>query len=45
MILVVIDFVAAVPVFVFDDCALLPLFVLDVGVVVVMVLGNGDTAT
>ena len=41
VILVVIDFVGAIPVFVLDDDAPMPFFVFDVGVVVVMVLGNG----
>ena len=41
MILVVIDFVGAIPVLVLDGCALVPFLVFNVGVVVVMVLGNG----
>src|ERR1700691_2997287 len=45
VILAVVDFIGAVPVFVFDDCASLPIFVFDVRVIVVMVLilGHGDT--
>jgi hypothetical protein len=42
MVLVVINFIAAIPVFVFHGCAFLPFFVLDVRVVVVVVLGEGD---
>ena len=42
MVLVVIDFIAAIPVFVFDGRTFLPFFVLDVRVVVVVVLGEGD---
>ena len=42
MVLVVIDFIAAIPVFVFDGCTPLPFFVLDVCVVIVVVLGDGD---
>jgi hypothetical protein len=42
MVLVVIDFIAAIPVFVFDRCTFLPVFVLDVRVVVVVVLGESD---
>jgi hypothetical protein len=44
MILAVIDFFAAVPVFVFDRSTFLPFFVLDVCVVVVMILGKGADA-
>lgn len=55
VILAVIDFIAAIPVFVSDGCALPPFLVLDVSVVVVMVpilgvvvmvpvLGKGDTS-
>jgi hypothetical protein len=40
--LAVIDFIAAIPVFVFDWCTFLPFLMLDVLVVVVMVLGKGD---
>ena len=39
MALVVIDFIAAIPVFVFDRCTFLPVIVLDVRVVVVVVFG------
>jgi hypothetical protein len=53
VILAVIDFIAAIPVFVSDGCALPPFLVLDVTMVVVMVpilgvvvvvLGKGDTS-
>ena len=44
VILVVVDFIAAIPVLVFDGCALLPFLVLGVSVVVVMVLGKGDVS-
>ena len=44
VILVIIDFIAAIPVFVLDGGASLPFLVFDVGVVVVMVLGKGDDA-
>jgi len=43
MILVIVDFIAAIPVFVSDGCTFLPFFVLDVRVVVVVVLGEGGT--
>jgi hypothetical protein len=42
MVLVVIDFIATIPVFVFDGCTFLPFFVFDVRVVVLMVVGEGD---
>jgi hypothetical protein len=44
MTLAVIDFIAAIPVFVFDWSTFLPFLVLDVCMVVVMVLGKGDAA-
>ena len=49
VILVVIDLVAAIPIFVLDDGTLVPFLVFDVRVVVtmvliVMVLGEGDAA-
>jgi len=44
VILLVIDFIASIPVLVLDGCAFLPFLVFDVRVVVVMVLGKGDTA-
>ena len=44
VILVVIDLVGAIPVFVLNDGTLVQFLVLDVGVVVVMVLGDGDAA-
>jgi hypothetical protein len=44
MILVVIDFVAAIPVVLLDGRALVPFLVFDVSVIVVMVLGQGDAA-
>jgi hypothetical protein len=44
MILPVIDNLSALPVFMPDHGAFLPFFMLDVCVVVVMVLGNGDGA-
>lgn len=43
MILAVIDFIAAIPIFVFDWSTFLPFLVLDVFVVVVMFLGNGHS--
>src|ERR1700722_5643363 len=44
VILVVIDLIGAIPVFVLDDGTFVPFLVFDVGVVVVMVLGDGDAA-
>ena len=44
VILVVVDFITAIPIFVSDGLAPLPFLVFDVGVVVVMVLGKGDAA-
>jgi hypothetical protein len=44
MILAVIDFIAAIPIFVFDWSTFLPVLVLDICMVVVMVLGKGDAA-
>jgi hypothetical protein len=44
VILVVVDFVAATPIFLLNGCAFLPFLVLDVRVVVVLVLGKGDAA-
>ena len=42
MVLVVIDFIAAIPVLVSDGCAFLPFFMFDVRVIIVVVLGNSN---
>src|ERR1700729_2232358 len=44
LVLVVVDLFAAIPVFVLDGCTFLPFLVLNVGVVVGVILGKGETA-